>query len=162
MKKLYIIRHAKSSWDDSGLSDFERPLNKRGEKDAPFMTKKLKEKGVSADIIISSPALRAKTTAKIIAEELLLSKKIVYDENIYEASPDTLHEIIKNIDNKYNSVILFGHNPGLNMLMDSLVNIYNNIPTCGVVEIDFKCDKWSEISSLNSKLISFDYPKKYK
>ncbi len=162
MKKLYIIRHAKSNWNDSGLSDFERPLNKRGEKDAPFMAKKLKEKGVSADIIISSPAIRAKTTAVIIAKELLLSKKIVYDENIYEASSDILFEIIKNIDNTHNSAILFGHNPGLNMLMDSLVNVYDNIPTCGVVEIEFKCEKWSEISALNSKLISFNYPKKYK
>lgn len=162
MKKLYIIRHAKSDWDNLSLSDFERPLNKRGEKDAPFMAKKLKERGVSADIIISSAALRAKTTAKIIAKELGLSKKIVYDENIYEASANTLYEVIKNIDNKYNTVMLFGHNPGLNMFIDSLVNVYDNIPTCGIVEIEFECKKWSEISTFNSKLISFDYPKKYK
>ncbi len=161
MKKLTIIRHAKSNWDNTSLSDFERPLNKRGERDAPFMGKKLYENGVRAEVIFSSPAKRAKTTAKLFAKELGLSKKIVYDEKIYEASGATLYEIIKNFDDKYQSIMLFGHNPGLNTLLDFLVDVYDNIPTCGVIEIEFACQIWSQVSAQNSKLLSFTYPKKY-
>jgi phosphohistidine phosphatase len=162
MKKLYIIRHAKSSWKDLMLNDFERPLNKRGEKDAPFMGKLLKQKGVFPDAILSSPAARAKTTALKIAKEINFSKEIIYERKIYEASATTLISVVKSIDDKYKVVFLFGHNPGLNMLAESIIGFHENIPTCGIVEVEFDCKKWSKISSKNAKLISFEYPKKYR
>ncbi len=160
-KKLYIIRHAKSSWKDFTLDDFDRPLNKRGRLNAPFMGKILKGKNIIPDIILSSPALRAKTTAKIIANEIGFSKSIIYDENIYEAGVDELDNIISKVDDKNDILFLVGHNPSLNMLVDSYINFYENIPTCGIVVIEFDCDSWRDINSGNSRFILFDYPKNY-
>ncbi|MEA2091216.1 MAG: histidine phosphatase family protein [Campylobacterota bacterium] len=160
MKKLYIIRHAKSSWKDLRLDDFDRPLNKRGRLNAPFMGEKLKKKKVVPDIIFSSSALRAKTTAKIIAKKIGFSEDIIFKNSIYDASVSTLHKILTKIDDKNSIVFLFGHNPDLGMLSESYLDFYENIPTCGIVEIEFNCNKWKDISNKNSKLISFDYPKK--
>ncbi|MDK9693045.1 MAG: histidine phosphatase family protein [Sulfurimonas sp.] len=160
MKKLYIIRHAKSSWKDEALNDFDRPLNKRGKQNAPFMGKRVKERGITPDIIVSSPAMRAKTTAKMIAKEVNYSKDILFNQDIYESSPSRLHEILTNIDNNCGILFLVGHNPSLNMLAGYYVDFSQNIPTCGVVEIEFDCDKWADISAKNAKFISFDYPKK--
>ena len=161
MKKLYIIRHAKSSWKDSTLDDFERSLNKRGKENAPFMGSILKKQKVQPDIIISSPALRAKTTAEIIAKKVNYSKKIVFKDDIYESGPGTLHKILTKVDDKNSTLFLFAHNPGLNMLAQKYVNFNENIPTCGVVEIEFDCSSWMDISAENARLVSFDYPKKY-
>jgi len=161
MKRLYIIRHAKSSWKDLNLNDYSRPLNKRGKKDAPFMGKILNKNGVFPDIIISSPALRAKTTAQSIAKEIRFTKPLVYDEQIYEADLNTLLQLLLKLKKKDNTVFIIGHNPGLNTLADYFVEFNENIPTCGVVELEFDCKKWDNISSKNAKLISFDYPKKH-
>ena len=160
MKKLYIIRHAKSSWKDFSLDDFDRPLNKRGKLNAPFMGGRLKQENVLPDIIMSSPAKRAKKTAKAIAGEIGFSEKIIYDEDIYEASVYTLDKIIRSVDNAHNLVFLFGHNPSLNMLVENYVNFEQNIPTCGIIAIEFDCNRWEDIDSSNAELISFDYPKK--
>ena len=162
MKKLYIIRHAKSSWKDLAADDFDRPLNKRGEKDAPFMGKILKKKGVKPDIIISSPALRAKTTAEVIAQEIGFKKPILYIEKIYEAEVEDLYDVVRDIDEKYKTVFIIGHNPGLNMFVESLVGFHENIPTCGIIELEIDCKNNKDISALCSKYISFDYPKRYK
>lgn len=159
MKKLYIIRHAKSSWGDAELNDFERPLSKRGKANAPMMGERLKIKGVMPDIIISSPAKRAKSTAEMIAKEVGYEKKVLFDENIYESSVATLRKILTSVNDENSTVFLFGHNPELNMLVDYYVKFYENIPTCGVVEIEFACDMWADIEPKNAKLISFDYPK---
>ena len=160
MKKLYIIRHAKSSWKDMTLDDFDRPLNTRGKLNAPLMGKRLKKKKVVPDIILSSPALRAKTTAKIIAKKVKYFKDIMYKQEIYDAFPSDLHKILKKVDNKNSVVFLFGHNPELNMLAERYIDFEENIVTCGVVEIEFDCDDWKEIGRKNAKLISFDYPKR--
>ena len=162
MKQLYIIRHAKSSWKNLTLDDFDRGLNKRGKKDAPFMGHKLKQKNTLPDIIISSPAKRAKTTAQIIAKEIGFSKDIEFNHNIYEANINTLHKIITSIDDKNNIVFLFGHNPYLNELVENYINFYDNIPTCGVVKIEFDSKSWKDINSSNAKFILFDYPKRDK
>ncbi len=159
MKKLYIIRHAKSSWSDEKLDDFERPLNKRGKENAPMMGERLKEKGIMPDIIISSPAKRAKTTAEIIAQKVGY-KNILFLDDIYEAAPETLHKILSKLEDSYKVVFLVGHNPSLNALAEKLVGFDENIPTCGIVEIEFKCKKWSEIDSKNARIVMFDYPKK--
>lgn len=160
MKKLYIIRHAKSSWKDESLNDFDRPLNKRGKSNAKLMGSKLKNKKVTPDIIISSPALRAKTTAEIIAKEVEYKNEIIFDDDIYESSPDILHKILTAIDNKNSTIFLFGHNPELNMLVDTYVKHNENIVTCGVIEIEFDCEKWADVNEKNARLISFEYPKK--
>lgn len=160
MKKLYLIRHAKSSWKDISLDDFDRPLNKRGKLNAPMMGERLFQRGVNPDLILSSPAKRALKTAKIIAKHLQYQNEIEFNEDIYEASEDTLHKIICNIDDGNDTVILIGHNPGFNCLAYEYVDFDENIPTCGVVEINFNCKKWKEISVKNASFVSFDYPKK--
>lgn len=155
-KTLYIARHAKSSWDDASLSDFERPLNKRGKKDAPFMAKLLKEKGIKPDLILSSPAKRAKSTAKHYHEEL--GSKLKVDERIYEASLMSLIYLAQETFEHVDSLMIVGHNPGLTMLNDRLSDksIYN-IPTCAVVAIEFD----SEIAPHKGKQLFYEYPKKY-
>ncbi len=159
MKRLYIIRHAKSSWDDESLNDFDRPLNKRGKANAPMMGSRLKENGVMPDIIISSPAKRAKSTAEIIAKEVGY-KNILFLDDIYEATPKTLYKILSSLDDNNGVVFLVGHNPSLNELAMQLIGFDDNIPTCGIVGIEFRCKKWAEIAPENAKLFSFDYPKK--
>lgn len=161
MKKLYIIRHAKSSWSDEELDDFERPLNKRGRANAPFMGELLKKQNVVPDLIISSPALRAKSTAEIIAKKVNYTKEIVYNNDIYESDVATLHNIFTKIDDENSTVFLFGHNPELNMLAEMYAGFDENIPTCGILEVEFKCEKWRDISAKNARLVSFEYPKKY-
>jgi phosphohistidine phosphatase len=160
MKKLYIIRHAKSSRSDETLEDFERPLSKRGKANAPMMGERLKENGIMPDIIISSPAKRAKSTAEMIAKEIGYKKKILFDENIYESSVDELRKILRAIDDKNSAAFLVGHNPSLNDLAYYYVNHEANIPTCGIIEIGFACDTWADIEPKNAKLLSFEYPKK--
>ena len=162
MKKLYIIRHAKSSWKDTTLDDFDRPLNKRGKLNAPFMGTKLKERGIVPDIMISSSAFRAKNTAEIIAKKVKYSKKIIFKKEIYDVGESAIRKILKKLDDEKSVVFLFGHNPDLNMLAERYVGFDENIPTCGIVEIEFDCKRWKDISSLNAKFISFDYPKRYK
>lgn len=161
MKKVYIIRHAKSSWRDMSLDDYERPLNKRGKRNAPLMGRVLSSKGVEPDLIISSPAFRAKSTAEIIAEEINYTNKILFREEVYEAAANTLHKILLNIDEEVSTLFIIGHNPGLNSLAYRYLNFSQNIPTCGIVEIEFDCKSWKHIDSKSARLISFEYPKRY-
>ena len=161
LKKIFLIRHAKSSWKDESLSDFERPLNKRGRANAPFMAQILKQRGIMADCILSSPALRAKDTAKFFAKMLGFSKPIVYDETLYEASKEEIHKAITAMDDACETLFVVGHNPGLNDLVKHYVGFSENIVTCGIVEIVFRCEKFKDISSQNAEFVSFEYPKKY-
>ncbi len=160
MKRVYLIRHAKSSWEDFLFDDFERPLNKRGKLDAPLMGARLHDKKIMPDTILSSPAVRAKTTAEIIAKKIGFEKEIVFIKDIYEASATTLHKILTKIADKKNTVFLFGHNPSLNELAENYIHFNENIPTCGVMEIEFDCKSWADISGENARLVLFDYPKK--
>ena len=162
MKTLYIIRHAKSSWKDIALNDFDRPLKQRGRDDTILMAKKLIELNISPDLIISSPSKRTKCTVDIMTKEMGYSKEILYEDKIYESNMINLKNVIKNINNQYNTVFLFGHNPGLNMLAEDLCGFIKNIATTGIVEIHFDCDTWSEISKQNSHFVKYIYPKKYK
>lgn len=159
-KKVYLIRHAKSSWKDAAIDDFDRPLNKRGRQNAPFMAELLKERNIMPDIIISSPALRAKTTAQAIAETLGYTN-ILFLDDVYEATKETLQKILRGLDDSYKVVFLVGHNPSLGELAQHLTGLEENIPTCGIVEIEFTCKKWADINPQNAKLSMFDYPKRY-
>ena len=160
MKKLILVRHAKSSWKNPALSDFNRPLNKRGKRDAPYMGKKLREKGIKPELIIASPAVRAKKTAFTIAEEIEYPRnKIIFDDSIYEASPSELLEMIRHCNHQFNSIMIIGHNPGLTMLNNHLTNHYiDNIPACGVVGIKFN-SSWENVDLRTGKFLFFLYPK---
>lgn len=163
MKTLYLIRHAKSSWETANLTDFDRPLNERGKKNAPEMGKFLKKENHYPDLILSSPAKRALKTARIIAEEIGYPKNKIEEEiKIYEASVSDLLKITNQLDEKLNTVFLFGHNPGftdfLNYLTDESIS---NIPTCGIAKIEFEVDSWKKISGGTGKLVYFNSPKKH-
>lgn len=162
MKKLVLIRHAKSDWSNPLLEDFLRPLNKRGEKNAPFMAKILEKKDIKPDLIISSPSIRTKQTLEYFIKQLNYKDEVRFEESIYEAPYENLLKVIKDIPNIYKTVFLIGHNPSLCDLTNFLVDkSFENIPTCGIVEIDFDVKNWKDISKENSNLISFEYPKKY-
>ncbi len=163
MKTLYIIRHAKSSWDNPDQSDFDRPLNGRGERDAPRMGKRLKEKEIHPDLMISSPAKRALSTGKRIAEILKYPKENIKTPNtLYHADEETILGIIQKVNYRCDVVMLIGHNPGLtdflNALCEDETNI-DNLPTCGVVAFVFKEKSWKEIKWGTGKMLFFDYPK---
>ena len=162
MKKLYLIRHAKSSWDNPGLNDFDRPLNKRGKRDAPFMGKILSDKKISPGIVYSSPAKRAWKTAKEICKKINFPvEDIIKKETIYEASTDELLQIIQSIDEKIQSAFLFGHNPGLTSLQNIICEKeIDNIPTCGIVCIGQDC-LWKDVNNNTGRLEFFEFPKLY-
>ena len=163
MKKIYLIRHAKSSWKETGLSDFERPLNKRGKSDLEFMAKRLKFFGVMPDLILSSPAKRAKTTAKGIAQTIGYDKsKIVYIDSLYESSYQTYRYILDSLDESISSVFIVAHNPTITEVGEILSGaILTNMPTCSIVCMEFKADSFKEIEEGSGKILFFDYPKKH-
>ena len=163
MKTLLLMRHAKSSWKDDGLTDFERPLNNRGKRDTPFMGKLLREQKVQPDLIISSPALRAMTTARMIAAELKYEQSnIITHEMLYNADVNAMMRIVEQVDNSLKTIILVGHNPGLTLLANVLSDAsVENIPTCGIACIQFQIDSWQAITRGAGTLAFFEKPKKY-
>jgi len=163
VKRLYLIRHAKSSWEDPQLADFDRPLNERGKRDAPRMGKRLAEAGHVPGALLSSPAKRAFSTAKKIGRELGFRKKdIRQDAALYHADESGLLRTVQGQSDKLDSVMLFGHNPGLTDFATSLCRYdFRNIPTCGVACIDFDTDTWKKVKYNQGELQFFDYPKKY-
>ena len=163
MKTLYLNRHAKSSWENNGLSDFERPLNQRGKRDAPLMGNVLSGLVKKPDVIYSSPALRAITTAKIIADSFGYKRNnIIKDERIYDSTISSILKIINSIADKYETIMIFGHNTTFTMLSNYLSDKpIMNLPTSGFVQIDFNLESWSEIEGNTGRLILFEYPKKH-
>jgi phosphohistidine phosphatase len=161
VKTLFIIRHAKSSWDDPSLDDFSRPLNERGEKDAPRMGKRLKEKEVTVDLMISSPATRAIKTCKAIAKVVEYPKeKIREEKKLYHADDAQILEILRAIKEPHDVVMIFGHNPGLTEFANHLLNqTIMNIPTAGVVAGKLKIETWKEIAFGCGEMLFFDFPK---
>ena len=163
MKTLTIVRHAKSSWDNPGLSDRERPLNKRGKRDAPVMGARIKEHGIRPSLIISSPANRAWTTARIIAAEIAYPIEFLQREsNLYLASVDEILDVIAGQDEGFNNLMIVGHNPGLTEFANFLSpGLTNNLPTAGVVTVEIDQDDWSLYERPSTRLLVHDYPKKY-
>ena len=159
MKTLFILRHAKSSWDHPGLSDFERPLNDRGVRTAPFMGELIKNKGLSPDVIISSPAVRAQTTAELVRESAGIASEIRLDDRIYEASPQNLIHVISEIDDTLNSAMLVGHNPGLEALIRHLTGQLEPMPTAALAVIALNIDTWAEIKPASGTLAALYRPK---
>jgi len=163
-KRLYLLRHAKSSWDDPALDDFARPLNKRGQRDAPFMGRRFREQGFAPDRIVSSPAERAYETARTIARELGYAlTDIVRDEELYLASPDTLLRCVHATPDALGSVMLVAHNPGLTDFANALTGQHiDNLPTCGLYCADFSIRRWIDLTPGSGDFVCFDYPKKYR
>lgn len=163
MKKIIFVRHAKSSWADFGLRDFDRPLNERGKTDAPIMAERLKLKNFDIDFFVSSPAKRAQKTAKIFSKTWSLNpEEIVFDERIYEADEYTLLKVVQDFPENKHSVIIFGHNPGFTWFVNELCNVrIDNIPTCGIAVVASTVTNWNEITMGNNTLMYFDYPKNF-
>lgn len=161
MKTLILIRHAKSSWDEIGMDDAERPLNERGKKDAPQMASRLKEKKLDVDLFISSPAKRAYKTAKFFAEEYGLEKKeILIVNKLYGASVGGFLEVISTIEDKHKTAAIFSHNPGITEFANTLTSVHiDNIPTCGIFAVQAITDKWSDFPRAEKNFLFFDYPK---
>jgi len=161
MKKLYLLRHAKSSWNYPELDDFERPLNKRGRNDLPVMARVLNKREIKPDLIVSSPALRAAFTAINVIQLANLSEDLIkYDTMIYEASTSMLLNLIKNTNDQIDDLMLVGHNPGMTSLANYLSDKrIDNIPTCGLVGMKAKITNWKDLSEKSASFLFFEYPK---
>jgi len=164
MKKLYLIRHAKSSWKDHGMTDHERPLNERGIKDAPAIAKLLKRNKVKPGLMLASDAVRAKTTALIFAGILNYPKEeIVEEPDLYLASQQNFLKQVNTIDDGIECCFIFSHNPGISEFAHFLTGENRvDMPTCAVYGIEFNVESWRGIRYASGKTIMFEYPKKGK
>jgi phosphohistidine phosphatase len=161
MKTLFLVRHAKSSKDDPTLADRDRPLADRGLKEAPKMGKRLAKRRVTPDLLVSSPALRALTTAQLIADELGCARKdIVVDDRLYGSSANGLLAVIHALDQTLARVMLFGHNPEFTDLAHRLSSDIVDMPTCAVAEFRFDTMKWSDVGNVDPVESTLDDPGK--
>jgi phosphohistidine phosphatase len=160
MKTLYLVRHAKAIPSDKGVTDFKRALTKTGKNDAQAMSERLRKKGIVPDLFISSPADRALETAHIFAHTFGYPlQKIDLKDEIYENNEETLKKVIKRIDDQYNMVMLFGHNPSLSNLANHLLYDFDaEIRISGVVGISFETSSWQDLSAESATLRLFDFP----
>jgi phosphohistidine phosphatase len=161
MKTLFLIRHAKSSWDEPSADDFDRPLNERGKKDAPAMAKRMIRNKLGIDLFVSSPARRAKATARLFAEAFSHEEKdICYHQELYQADSSTFSSVISRLDDKYQSVAIFSHNPGITDFVNSITEVrVDNMPTCSVFGVRSAARTWKEFISHQKEFLFFDFPK---
>jgi len=161
MRTIFLIRHAKSSWDNPGLRDFNRPLNERGLHDAPKMAKILVKQGVKPDLLVSSPAKRALTTALFFAEAFgLADEAVMREQDIYEAGPTDIFQIINRLPDSAQTVLLFGHNPTLTEVANRFSEDFiDNVPTCGIVQIESVADSWRAFYEGNANVKAYFFPK---
>jgi phosphohistidine phosphatase len=164
MKYLTLIRHAKSSWDDPELTDFERPLKKRGKKDAPKMGKVVSGRLEKPELFLCSPAKRALKTAHLLCEKLgLVKEELVTDPRLYHAGITDLNAVLSEFENRYIKIFLCAHNPGITEFVNYLtLSGIEKIPTCGVAHIMLPIENWKDISFGIGKLVFFDYPKRHR
>jgi phosphohistidine phosphatase len=161
MKTLTLLRHAKSNWKESAATDRERGLSRRGERDAPVMGSRIVEAGIRPSLIMSSPAVRAWKTAKIIAKAISYPVEFLHrEESLYMADAERLLDLLAQQDNAFNSIMIVGHNPGLTELANRLMpGITDNLPTCGLVAFDVETSDWDLRSGTTVDLLLYDYPK---
>lgn len=162
VKTLLIVRHAKSSWDIGTLTDFERPLNDRGKKDAPLMAKRLIDRKILINTFVSSPAKRAKKTAELFCEAY--GKKegdILLVSILYHAEVNNFYEAIEQLDILSDTIAIFSHNPGITEFVNTLTDAVHidNMPTCGVFAIRIQTEKWTDFKKAKKQFLFFDYPK---
>ena len=160
MKTLLILRHAKSSWKDNSLDDHDRPLNKRGKRDAPRMGDLLREYDLTPDIILTSSAKRAKSTAKRAAEACGFDGRMIVSRELYAFGALAYFEAIRELPDEINSAMIVGHNPAMEELLDELCDEYLRMPTAALAQVELKIDQWSEIENAPiGKLINLWRPK---
>ena len=168
MKTLYLLRHAKSSWADSSLADLERPLNKRGQRDALFMSKRLADQKIKIDAIWTSPAQRTVETALHLARAMQVPRQeIRLREHLYPGTTGDLLLEIRSCPDKIKNLLVIGHNPAITDLVNLLSNHESateieSLPTCGIVAFEFSCSTWQKIKRREGRILFFDYPKKGK
>ncbi len=161
-KTLILVRHAKSSWDDVTLTDFERPLNERGKTDAPKMAKRLKDKKIKIDAFISSPAKRAKKTAEFFIKEFGGNEKeIILIPDLYHASVEAFYQTISNVQDTVNSIAVFSHNSGITYFANELTEQtkLDNMPTCSAFAVKCHIKSWRDFKDSKKEFWFFDYPK---
>ncbi len=145
MKALYLLRHAKSSWKDTGLQDFDRPLNERGREAAPLVGQFIRKGRLRVDVMLSSPAMRARQTAALVKESARLSAELLYDERIYEADAERLLEVVRQAAESADALMLVGHNPGMEELVERLTGETREMPTAALACISLDVEKWSKV-----------------
>ena len=162
MKQLLLIRHAKSSWDDINQKDFDRPLNERGNKDAPAMARRLVERNIKIEAFISSPANRAISTAVYFANAYKQdASKIILVKDLYLAVPDVFDETVFDIDNLFNTVAIFSHNPAITAFANTLTQTQiDDMPTCSVFAVSAPVQSWKDFDLAKKDFLFFDFPKK--
>ena len=163
MKTIVFARHAKSDWGQ-GLPDRQRPLNARGLKDAPKMGRFLSAYQFAPDLILSSPANRARTTAQLVAQELGYEKELQIEEGIYESSHGSVLGIVQDLPNQVSTAMVFGHNPTTENLLSFLLQMRSGItvPTCGMACLEIHTDSWQNLSPLQTQLKWFIIPRMFK
>lgn len=159
MKTLYLVRHAKSDWGHPGLADHDRPLNDRGRRDAPRMGRRLAERGARPDVVRSSTALRARTTAAALVAELEGEASVELDESMYATSVERLLDVIDALDDAAGSAMLVGHNPEFSALVGRLTGEGVELPTCTVAEVRLPVERWADASGTAGELVRLDTPK---
>ncbi|HYP54528.1 MAG TPA: histidine phosphatase family protein, partial [Pyrinomonadaceae bacterium] len=145
MKTLLLMRHAKSSWKDVTLRDFDRPLNKRGRRAAPLVAAFMRRKKLRPDLILSSPAERARETAALVIEHAGLSAELRYDERIYEADAARLLEVVAQADERAGELMLVGHNPGMEELIKALTGADELMPTAALARVELDVETWAKV-----------------
>jgi phosphohistidine phosphatase len=159
MRTLYLLRHAKSSWKDESVTDFERPLAGRGRKACVVIARLIQAKEIQLDLILSSTAVRARETIELIRQYAKLRGELRFDERIYEATENRLLEIVSEIESDRKSVLIVGHNPGLEDLLELLTGEKQTLPTASLAKIKLKISKWSENYENEARLDWIERPK---
>lgn len=162
MKRLTLLRHAKSSWREADLPDLARPLSRRGERDAPLMGRRLKHRELRPSLILTSHARRAQATARLVARALGYPEEIIeVERSLYLASPERILAVVAAQDERFADILLVAHNPGLTELVNRLLPglALDNLPTCGVVAVDFDADRWGDLERAAPHLAFYDSPK---
>ncbi len=161
LRRVTLVRHAKSSWDTPGQADHDRPLNERGKRNAPMMGKRLLARGARPSLILTSTAKRARETAKIIAFQINYPREFIHSEaDLYLATPEKILSVIAAQDDNFHDLLVVGHNPGMTELATRLSGRpIGNLPTAGVICVDVKLAGWSELGTVQGNMVYFDYPK---
>ena len=159
MRTLYLLRHAKSSWKDETLRDFDRPLKRRGRRAAERMGQVFSGEKLKSPLVISSPAVRARETTELVLESAELRVEPHFDERIYEADVRTLMEVVRSIPDSSDTAILVGHNPGFENLLSYMTGDSRHMPTCALAKIEFDAASWSDVSEETGRLELFVTPK---
>ena len=160
VRQLLILRHAKSSWADASLDDWQRPLNERGLRDAPRVGDLLRERSLVPDLIISSDAVRARTTAQIVAKSAGYTRELMVAPTLYHATPSDVIEVLNDVDDDAQSVMIVGHNPGLEDLIEQLTGEAHGLPTAALMQLEIGIDRWSALDiSIGATIVDAWQPK---